>query len=291
MRALFLICAPMLCMGFTASAEANSRQADTKWGFSGGGGAAISPHYSGDDDYAISALPYARVSYSDLFYASVPEGANLKLYEGNGFRAVATAKFTFDREEDGSAPFRIAGKRTADLVGLGDVAASIELGGTLRYQKGNWSLSGSARQAVSGHEGLVGEIATRYSRSIRGYGPPIRLSIGPSLNFGDGNYMNAYYGVTPSQSQASGLETFSASGGLYSAGLSLSAMAPVTQRSALFLQASISQLTGDAKNAPLVRDRGDPAQAFGGLFWVYTFGQDASRGRPSGTKSAGRPSN
>lgn len=290
MRALFLLTACVVCCGFASASEARQNQSDTKWGFSGGGGAAISPHYSGDDNYAVSALPFARVSYSDIFYVSVPEGANVKVYEKNGLRAMATAKFTFDREEDGGAPFRIAGERTQDLIGLGDVAATVELGGTLRYRAGNWSLTGGARQAISGHDGFVGEISAQYSHSIRGYGPPIRISAGPSLKFGNSRYMNAYYGVTSIQSEASGLDTFEAAGGLYSAGLALSATAPVSNRSALFLQGSLSRLTGDARQAPLVRDRGSPTQAFGGLFWVYTFGQDTRRGRPSGARLSGRPS-
>lgn len=271
-----------ICMASALSAHAQAPQGETQWGFSGGGGAIVSPHYSGDDDYGVSALPFARVSYSDVFYASVPEGANIKFFDKDGLSATATAKFAFSRNEDGSAPFRIAGTRTTDLIGLGDIDAAIELGGTLKYALGSWSLTGAARQAVSGHDGLVGEISTHYSTSIRGYGPPIQFSFGPSLNFGDGDYMNAYYGVTDVQSAASGLSQFKSSGGLYSAGLSLSVTAPVTNRSALFLQASLSQLTGDAKDAPLVTERGSPTQAFGGVFWVYTFGQDARRGQRRG---------
>lgn len=282
MRFISAIFGISLCALIADTAWANAPGKATKWGFSGGGGAAIAPNYSGDDSYAVLALPFARVSYDDIFYVSVPEGANIKFFEKDGLSAIATAKLAFDREEDGRAPFRIAGKRTTDLIGLGDVAASVELGGTLRYRMGNWSLTGAARQAISGHDGLVGEVSAQYSTMITGYGPPIRVSFGPSLNFGDGDFMNAYYGVTAVQSAASGLPEFDASGGLHSVGLSLSATAPVTNRSAIFLQASLSRLTGDASDAPLVTERGSPTQAFGGVFWVYTFGQDAQRGRPSG---------
>ena len=279
MRPLTSIAVVSLGLALSAPAFAGDTADQTKWGFSGGGGAAVSPHYSGDDDYAVSALPFARLSYSDNFFVSVPEGANLKLFERDGVSVLATAKFAFDREEDGGAPFRIAGKRTSDLIGLGDVDASVELGGTARYKMGNWTLSAAARQAVSGHDGMVGEISASYGKMIFGYGPPIRVSFGPQLSFGDSDYMNAYYGVTSEQSSASGLREFKASGGLYSVGLSLSANAPVTERSSLFLQASLSQLTGDAKDGPLVSERGSPTQAFGGVFWVYSFGQDARRGR------------
>jgi len=153
------------------------------------------------------------------------------------------------------------------------------LGGQIRYDVGRLSLKTSARQAISGHEGFVGEVSANYNHSIRGFGPPIRLSAGPSLKFGNSQYMGEFFGVTTEQSTASRLNEFSAKGGLYSVGLSLSATAPVTHKSALFLQASVSQLTGDAKDAPLVKERGKAVQAFGGLFWVYSFGQDARRGR------------
>ncbi|WP_371396012.1 MipA/OmpV family protein [Fretibacter rubidus] len=273
----------ILLLGFCSLLITHTANADdTKWGLSLGGGVALAPHYSGDDDYAVLALPFARVTYDDVFYASIPEGANLKLFDEGGFSVVSTAKFTSDREEDGDAPFQIAGKQTTDLIGLGDVSRTIELGGTVSYSRENWRISAAARQGLGGHDGFVGELSARYNTSIRGYGPPIRISIGPSLNFGDSDYMNAYYGVTTVQSVASGLSQYRASGGLYSVGLSLSATAPVSERSAIFLQGSLSQLMGDAKDAPLVTERGSPTQAFGGIFWVYTFGQDARRGRRRG---------
>ena len=258
----------------------NAAAQDTLWGATVGGGTAISPHYMGDDDYALNALPYLRLSYDDIFYASVPEGANIKLYDTGPFTVTANTKFVFDREEDGSAPFRVAGNRTNDLIGLGDVATSWELGGKISYKIGNISITSAARQAVSGHDGFVGDISASYSKAIYGYGPPIRVSFGPSLSFGDAQYMQTFFGINPKQSIDSGLSEFNASGGLYSLGLSLSAMAPVTNRSALFLQASLSQMTKDAKNSPLVKERGSPTQAFAGVFWVYSFGQDARRGRP-----------
>ena len=280
MRILTSCFAVVMGAALAVPAFADPAANETQWGFSGGGGVAVSPHYSGDDDYAVSTLPYARLSYSDSFYVSMPEGANIKLFDKDGFSAIATAKFAFSRDEDGSSPFRIAGSRTTDLIGLGDVDTSVEIGGTAKYRMGKWSLTGQARKAVSGHDGFVGELSASYSALIRGYGPPIRVSIGPQLSFGDSDYMNAYYGVTSAQSAGSGLTEFNASGGLYSIGLSLNAMAPVTQRSSVFLQASLSHLTGDAEDAPLVTQRGSAAQAFGGVFWVYSFGQDARRGRP-----------
>lgn len=272
MRFLFLWFCSLL-MTTTANAD------ETKWGISLGGGVAIAPQYSGDDDYAVLALPFARVTYDDVFYASIPEGANLKLFDEGGLSVVSTAKFIFDREEDGDAPFQIGGSQTTDLIGLGDVSSTIELGGALSYGVDKWTLTAAMRQGLGGHDGLIGELSARYSTSIRGYGPPIRLSLGPSLNFGDTDYMNAYYGVTAAQSAASGLSPYRASGGLYSVGLSFSATAPVSNRSAIFLQGSLSQLTGNVKDAPLVTERGSRTQAFGGVFWVYTFGQDARRGR------------
>lgn len=259
---------------------------DTLWGLSLGGGVAVSPQYAGDDDYALNALPYVRLSYSDKFYASVPEGVNYRVFQNGSLSLTATAKLAFDRDEDGSAPFQVSSKRTTDLLGLGDVAATPELGASADYRAGPWSLSGSLRQGIGGHDGMVGEISARYRTSIRGYGPPVQIGFGPSLNFGDGKYMSAYYGVDAVQSSASGLPEFDAGGGLYSVGLSLSAVVPVTNRSAVFLQGSLSQLTGDAADAPLVVQRGSETQAFGGVFWVYSFGQDAQRGQRRG---GGRP--
>ncbi len=173
-----------------------------------GAGALLSPNYLGDDTYSLSAVPYIRVTHSDLFFASVQEGVGYNLIKQENFRAGPLMRLEFGRDEDGSRAFRIAGGGTDDLRGLGDIDTSFSLGGFAEIDLGDVTASIKLGQAVSGHDGLTGDIGLSYKGTVSGNGPPIIYSMGPRIIFGDDKYVSAQFGVNAAQSQASGLASF-----------------------------------------------------------------------------------
>jgi outer membrane protein len=241
------------------------------WTVNVGAGALLSPNYLGDDAYSLSAVPYFRVTHSDRFFASVQEGAGYSLIKQENFRAGPLLRLEFGRDEDGTGTFRIVGDRTDDLLGLGDIDTSVSLGGFAEIDFGDFTASAKLGKAVSGHEGLTGDIGVSYKGIFRGNGPPIIYSFGPRINFGDDNYMSAQFGVTTAQSQASGLTPFEASGGVVSYGVSGTAIMPVTDVFSVTLIANYSRLTADAGDSSLVTERGSRDQAFSGLVTSFKF--------------------
>ena len=186
------------------------------------------------------------------------------------FRAGPLVRLDFGRDEDGGGPFRIAGDRTQDLRGLRDIDATISLGGFADIDLGGLSASVNLGQAVSGHDGLTGDFSVRYKGMVTGYGPPLIYAIGPVINFGDANYMSAYFGIDQSQSVASGLPTYDASCGIVSYGVSGTAIIPLTKNTSMTLIGNYGRLASDAANSPLVDERGSKDQAFLGLILAYT---------------------
>lgn len=251
----------------------------SKWGLIAGAGAYVSPNYTGDDAYRVRALPFARASYGDNFWVSVPEGANYRLYDKEGWTVTAKAEMAFGRAEDGESFFAITGSSTDDLLGLGDINPSVELGGAVGYSTGPLSISGSLRQGVGGHGALIGDASVGYRKIFKAGDTPIAVFLTPNIKFGEADLLQTYYGVTPDQSVGSGLPEYRTSGGIYSVGVNTLAFVPTSKKSAFILYGSLRELTGDAKDAPLVQQRGSSTQAFAGIFWVRAFGQDARRAK------------
>jgi len=240
-----------------------------EWSLSAGVGALFSPNYLGDDSYSLSLVPAIRATYGDRFFASVQEGAGYNIIKQENFRAGPLVRVEFGRDEDGSSLFRISGDRTEDLLGLGDIDTSVSLGGFAELDVGELTFSTNLGKAVSGHNGLTGEIGLSYKRVIRGNGPPIILSLGPNARFADRTFMTSFFGVNDIQAINTGLDIFDPEGGLYSYGFSSTTIIPLTQSVSVTLIGSYNRLTSDAANAPLVTKRGSQDQAFFGIVTSY----------------------
>lgn len=247
----------------------------TKWGLVTGAGAFVTPNYSGDDSYQVLALPFLRASYGEKIYASVPEGANYDFYDKNGLKFTAKAGIAFPRDEDGKSDFAVSGGNTDDLIGLGDLGASLELGGNMSYDAGPLTLSAGLRHGIGGHGSIIGDASVSYMKVFKTPGPPVALILTPNIKFGEADMTQRYYGITNLQSRASGLPTFQTSGGIYSVGLNALSFVPTSKDSAFILYGSLRELTGDAADSPLIRERGESTQVAVGVFWVKAFGQDA----------------
>lgn len=269
-RTFFLGAAAVLASG---AGLAQERPETDGWSVTVGAGSLYSPTYEGDDDYSLSLLPNVQLKYGDRFFASVQEGVGYNFVNRENLQAGPIARVRFSRDEDGDQTFAVSGGRTNDLLGLGDVDTSIELGGFAEYEIGGVKIGAEVRQAVSGHDGLVADLDARWSGMVTTFGPPLIWSAGPRVRLTDDKYTSAYFGVTPAQAIASGLPQYQAGGGLYSYGVGGAAFLPLSRDgawSAVFL-AGYDKLSGDAADAPLVQLRGDEDQATIGVFISYTF--------------------
>ena len=276
MRRSPIYIATIVAMSGNALAQerpAQERPAQEGWRVTVGAGALYAPAYEGDDAYRLSVLPNVQIAYGERFFASVQGGIGYRWVNEPSLRAGPIAKVKFARAEDGDQPLAISGEKSNDLLGLGDVDASAELGGFIEYDVGALTLSLEARQAISGHDGFVADLGARWSGRAQMLGHAVIWSIGPRLRFVDQAYNTAYFGVTPTQAFASGLHVFQASGGLYSYGLSTNLIVPLTRNGAwsAVLVGGYDQLEGGAAASPLVQQRGDESQTSIGFFVARQF--------------------
>jgi outer membrane protein len=253
--------------------------ASKDWTIRIGAGAILSPAFVGSSDYQLMAVPALKVTYLNTFFASVEDGVGYAVINQHGWRAGPNAKIDFGRKEDGDNPFRIAGGKTSALHGLGNVATTLEVGGFAEYRWNSISTKIGLRKGLNGHDGLVGDLSVKYTRTDQSLSPmagsPVVVSFGPRLTVVDSTYNKAFFGVDADQTVNSGLPRYRPSGGVLSYGVGSLIVVPIRkQLSATFL-AGYDRLAGDAGSSPLVSERGSPNQGMFGVLLSYEFGLDS----------------
>ncbi|MDA0687470.1 MAG: MipA/OmpV family protein [Proteobacteria bacterium] len=235
----------------TATAgEAPSRPVvPTGWQYDLGLGLIANPEYQGSDNYRLLPVPYFDVRYVDergtKTFFNVPQGFGSYFVRerlGNGDRFAVS----------GAVAPGFQNRDTDDFAGLETFGLGIEARLGAEYDTGPWSFQAGLAQAVaSGHEGLYGNLSASY-RFVLGRGAFV--GIGPSLRFGNTNYMSALYGVTPDESLASGLAAFNAESGLESAAIQGLLSFPVGSKWRFTGVARAGELVGDAGDSSLTSE-------------------------------------
>lgn len=246
---------------------------DVRWRISLTAGVIAAPNFLGDDDYQVSAFPNVSVTYGDQFSASL-DGVRYTPFSYGQMRFGGVVAYDFGRDErPDDSPFSLTNTSSADLVGLGDVDGTIEVGGFIEYELEWLSARVEVRQGIDGgHDGLIAQAELKYEGNFMNLlGLPIFYSIGPELTFADAAYNSAFFDVNAAQSAASGIAQYNASGGINSVGLHLAAFMPVTEHATLGLIAGYDQLMGDVGDSTIVSERGSKDQFTAGLFMSYTF--------------------
>lgn len=206
------------------------------------GGVASTPEYFGSDDNAIGAdlgfsFNYLALRSGRTFGNPDPWADSMGLTFGGSFR------FIEERKTDDFA----------ELAGLDDIDAAVELGVSLRYGTQNFAAFGEVRRGFGGHEGWVGEIG---ADAIMRPTDRLRLSMGPRLFFGDDAYSDTYFGITPAESSAA-LPAYDPEGGMVSAGIEFGARYQINDVWGLEGAVTYEKFTDDAADSPIVKQGSD----------------------------------
>ncbi len=256
-----IFAASLMAIAITAPATAQDGRG---WTVTVGAGAQIAPKFYGSEDYSIFPLPNfgLRREGQPMPFEAPDESFGVGLLGRD-------SAFNF-------GPIgRLVAKREEDDVGapVGDVSLTVEAGGFVQVFLGpNFRVRGELRQALNGHDGLVGDISADF---IVRDGDQTIFSIGPRAHWADNNFHDAYFGV-PFGVPAIGAPAYDPGSGFYSVG----ARAGLTQRLGrnwgLFGYAGYDRLIGDAADSPIVRDLGSRDQFSGGLglFIEFNVGGD-----------------
>lgn len=205
-------------------------------------GVQVSPSYLGSDDYELGPDLAARFDY-------------VRFPGGFEYGSSRTVGFRTGWGIQGS--FRYLGERDKDAIkGLDDIPWSLEAGLGVGYEQRNWRAFADVRYGFVGHNSWVGELgADAISYPIEG----LTLTVGPRFQFGTDKFAETYFGVSPSESAASGLDAYDASGGLLATGVEIGARYLFNERWGLEGAISYDRLVNDAADSP-VTGTGSPDQ-------------------------------
>lgn len=264
--------APVLCVFFLFAwlpfAEGGERG---DWDIRIGAGARYDAKYEGSDEMKARALPLIDITWKDLVFLNPRDGLGVRVYDEGGLTLSASVGYVFGRDESDSD----------DLRGMGDIDETAAANLTLKYDLGllapyarvSRHLGGTGGTLAKAGVGAVAPLALlsgRMNPKDSGSGGPKGplLKLGASITWADDTYTESYFGVNPAQSSASGYSRYRPEAGFKSVDFEIGVIYLFAENWAVNAQVGYSQLLGDARDSPIVRDAG---RLSGGLFFSYRF--------------------
>ncbi|TGQ50655.1 MipA/OmpV family protein [Mesorhizobium sp. M1C.F.Ca.ET.193.01.1.1] len=223
------------------------------WQVTIGAGAIYMPEYEGSDKFDVKPFPLFSARFGERVSVDIT-GVTVDLLEYDGFKIGVKGGYELGRKEDDSDY----------LKGLGDVDPGGVIGGIVSYGYGPFEIYGKLDKTIGGSDGLTGTVGAkasyRYERFI--------FSADVSGTWADDKHMEAYFGVTATQSASSGLPQYDAKAGVKRVDVKASVTYMLTDNWMVTGAAGAGFLMGDAKDSPIVKK---DVQPFGMLGLAYRF--------------------
>lgn len=229
------------------------------------------PDYVGSDDSKLGAMPAFRYEFGDNRNIElIGNFLSANLINDDVIHFGPALRYRMGRDNDVED----------DVVKLlPEIDDTLEAGATL---SGTWIMDGDPRNRFSAgidalwdtgdtHEGFTGTVFARYWTPVS---QSVDLGISGNLQYGDENFTNTYFGVTPAGSAASGLPVYNADAGLTSFSIQPMVAFHLTQNWHIGAGVRYQKLMGDASDSPIVDGRGSTSQVIGGLGVIYTWGDE-----------------
>jgi outer membrane scaffolding protein for murein synthesis (MipA/OmpV family) len=201
----------------------------------------------------------SRAKGSEQFEFEAPD-------ENFGFTVIKTGDLSF------GPAINLEGSRKGKDVGanLPKISFTVEVGAFAQYAiSERVRIRSEIRKGIGGHEAWTGNLgADLISRDADKW----LFSVGPRLTLSSRKYQQAYFGVSPAASLASGLPTFKADAGLMAIGLASGYLRQLSNRWGILSYGKYDRLVGDASTSPITRQLGSRNQLSGGIGLTYTFG-------------------
>jgi outer membrane scaffolding protein for murein synthesis (MipA/OmpV family) len=209
--------------------------------------AELQPVYQGARAYRVLGGPVINIRYKDLAFFSLGEGLGINFLRGPYYRVGISLGWDLGRRVPDDYP---------NLHGLGDIslAPSVKLFASYVLSKDfPLVIQADVRQIIGGAAGVVGDLEAYMP--LPGSSKKFVMFLGPSITWADHRYLQKEFGVTQTQSLASGHPIFDVHGGTNSVGLGFSATRIFTEHWLLNMDAAISYLRGSAAESPITEAR------------------------------------
>jgi outer membrane protein len=242
---------------------ATAAHAEGGWVVQVGAKASVSPPYEGADHFVTRPSPTLSITRADKPYRFTPldGGTTLSLIDSKYIVFGPMVRFLYGRGNQGQ------------LVGLDTVRWAAEPGAFLDLWPAKWlRLHGEARHGIIGHHGYVADVGA----DLVYQGKRWDFSIGPRMGFGDQDYFERYFGVTPLENRRSPLikTAYFPDGGRRYVGGEFGAAYHMTKRFVIKGDVGYHELSDRAALSPIVQVAGEKQQftASVGASWSFNVG-------------------
>lgn len=225
------------------------------------------PDYFGSDDNAVGAIPIGRAPLGGERYISlIATDVRINLLNSSCWRLGPEIFYRFGRDDvDDEVVSRMHEIDNSTDLGL--------FGGyswkdpqEIRKQAGFnvwglWDVSGV-------HDGWTAGV------SVYGMYPvarPVTIAVGAGTTYGSEEYMDAYFGVTETDSMTSGLLPYTADGGMRDARGWVAFILHLSPKWHTSIGLLYSRMLGDATDSPIVAERGTEDQFIYGAGVLYSW--------------------
>ncbi|MBH1449342.1 MipA/OmpV family protein [Stenotrophomonas maltophilia] len=230
-----------------------------------GAGVDVAPRYSGSDENRATAALVLDYSMANGFFASTVRGIGYGNSIGKLDYSVALSYRAGRKDRDVDSDSTSYG--SDHLRGMGDVKGSAISVLGLGYEVTDWlNLQLHAEVPISQrnngaalHFGVVSPLYTSSKNSV---------ALALTASWGTSKYMQTYYGVTASQSAASGFARHDAGSGIYAYSLNMDWTHKLNKNWSVVASAGVTQLAGDARDSSIVQRKTSPT---GSLKVTYSF--------------------
>ncbi|MEW9678415.1 MipA/OmpV family protein [Pseudomonas sp. TE50-2] len=245
------LCVALVSLSVLASA--NNVLAED-WEYSLSAGMANMPRYSGSNERVTTPVLGGEIIS--------PWGIFLNTEQGLGWRHEwDKASFSAyvgpsDERKDKKSSSHAGSNR---LKGMGDIKSRAQFGITGSYDLGPLVLGATLEHALEEDDhNDAGKAFTSLELNVgtnlyEGHYGTLDLSL--NTLFGDNNYMQTWYGVTPGQASQSRFQAYDTKGGLVSTGLNLTWAVPISENTKFSTLLDVQYLSKEAGDSPIVERR------------------------------------
>jgi len=230
-----------------------------------GGGVDVTPRYSGSNENRVTTALVLDYSMRNGLFVSTTRGIGYGNNIGNLDYSAALSYRAGRKDHDVDSDSLNDG--SDNLRGMGDVKGSALGVLGLGYKVTDWlHLQFQAEvpftERDNGAALHFGILSPLYS------GSKDTLSMALTSSWGTSDYMQTYYGVSSSQSAASGFAPYDAGTGIYAWSMNVDWTHKFNQDWSVVAATGFTQLVGDARNSPIVQRKASPT---GSLKVTYSF--------------------
>lgn len=213
--------------------------------------------YQGSDESRVRLLPSIDYQWGNGFFAGTQNGL--------GYNASTLPFMAYGARI--TADFGRGENRSAALQGLGDIQPRPALGVFFNFSPARTVLLQSSLRYGSGNdrEGLLMDFGASWGTALS---PGLRLGANVATSWANANHLQSYFGVDTLQSARSGYALFTPGAGLKDVRLGASLAYRIAPAWSLVGSVSYAELLGDARQSPIVREKGTTA---GVLALGYSF--------------------